>query len=156
MITYIHVATSILFIPSGGWHYIRKTSVRIMHSSIAIYFCMFLESKRWSNIALKQPAWSSVNSSVCPASHAVDGYLTTSGYTGSVALPFLAVDLGSNVSVGFVSLRFAGSTWRSQYFENLSLTHNVLGKWQLPYSDFLLWFTWWHFSCFITLTLQWA
>ena len=74
--------------------------------------CTLAESKRWSNIALNQPALASIDSSVNPASHAVDDDLVTSGQTGPVPLPFLAVDMGSNIPVGFVSLRFAISTWQ--------------------------------------------
>ena len=71
---------------------------------------MFVESKRWSHIAWNQPTWSSFNSQLNPRSHAEDDDVTTSGETDSVPIPFLAVDLGRNVPIGFVSLRFAGGT----------------------------------------------
>ena len=71
---------------------------------------MFLESKQWSNIAFNQPVWASTSSAFSPISYAVDDDVTTNGQTISVELPFLMVDLGSNVPVGIVSLRFAEGT----------------------------------------------
>ena len=63
----------------------------------------------WDNLALNQPAWASSVVADHPASQAVDNNVTTSGHTGSVGFPFLAVDLGNNVLIGKVTVRFAGS-----------------------------------------------
>ena len=99
---------------------------------VAIMICVLAESKRWSNIALTQPAWSSFNFSTYPASQAVDNDVTTSSQAGPDMLPFLTVDLGSNVPVGFVSLRFAESRLPHTGHLNLSQSHGAAREFQ-PY-----------------------
>ena len=65
----------------------------------------------WENIAFNQPVWTPYTYSELPASQAVDRDTLTSGHTGYGPMPFLAVDLGSNVPVGTVSLRLVMSKW---------------------------------------------
>ena len=56
------------------------------------------------NLALNRPAWSLYMSPQDPPSKAVDGDLSSAGYTGWMNQPFLAVDLGTSVPVGRVSI----------------------------------------------------
>ena len=63
-------------------------------------------------MALNKPAWTSTVVPSSPASQAVDGEEATYADTGSAVLPFLAVDLHSNVPIGIVALRFALSKLR--------------------------------------------
>ena len=58
-------------------------------------------------MALHKPAWTSNAVPSSPPGQAVDGDKTTSANTGPAALPFLAVDLQSNMPVGTVALQFA-------------------------------------------------
>ena len=58
-------------------------------------------------MALHKPAWASNTVPSSPPVQAVDGDKRTSANTGLAALPFLAVDLQSNIPVGTVALQFA-------------------------------------------------
>ena len=68
---------------------------------------LFADPKKWDNMALNKPAWTSNTVPSSPAIQAVDGDIATSAITGSAVLPFLAVDLQSNMPVGTVASRFA-------------------------------------------------
>ena len=74
---------------------------------ILLAMVLFTEPSIWDNMALHKPAWTSNSVPSFPAIQAVDGDKTTSANTGSAALPFLAVDLQSNMPVGTIALRFA-------------------------------------------------
>ena len=107
---------------------------------VTIVICMPTESKRWSNIALAQPAWSSFDLSTYPASQAVDNDVTTSSQACPDVLPFLALDLGSNVPVGFVSLRFAQSRC---HIQDTYIYHDLMEQQQSLNRTYHHWLTHW-------------
>ena len=102
---------------------------------------IFTDSKKWTNIALNQPAWASFDSQNFPASLAVDDDVSTIGHSGIVAMPFLAVDLGSNVPVGTASLRFAGSK-RVNTALNRFNTINLLNNFRMDKTAALQVYVW--------------
>ena len=65
---------------------------------------MYLGASCENNLALNRPAWSLYMSPFDPPSKAVDGFLTSAAFTGWVAHPFVAVDLGTSVAIGRISI----------------------------------------------------